>query len=416
MVCDSCAIMNPTVEILPTPDAAAASELAAARTAAGCIALDRDCADALLAEAALRLTEIAEARRLFAAKNSAAALPKVLAALNSDPGNADAHLLLGEISDAQPEGAARALESFQKAHALRPTDPAIGRVLALALVRAGRCREAIDQLQRVLRVQTGDLALTLELARAHEAEGNLYAAEKTLWSAVMQHDEAPEAAQAWGDFLKRRGQLGEALIWHRRAAGSGEFELPPLSVGRRHAVFLVQQGIAWPVMAPVHAAYAADPEWKVTVVAVPFRHGNLTTEAERNSVFGFLAREGIAHTHWRDFLLAPGAADVAFVPVLADETLPVGWRLDELMRAVPRIVHLAGKPGEPEAGRACDRPLHRRAWIIAVADREQRALIARGCAAGAAHVVVTDRPKDAVAARLAEEESHGSEARELVAV
>jgi hypothetical protein len=252
-------------------------------------------------------------------------------------------------------------------------------------------------MQRVLRVQTGDLALTLELARAHEAEGNHYAAEKTLWSAVMQHDEAPEAAQAWGDFLKRRGQLREALIWHRRAAGSGEFELPPLSVGRRHAVFIVQQAGAWASLASVHAAYAADPDWKATVVGVPFRHGNFTTEAERNGVLDFLAEEGIPHTHWRDFLLTPGAADVAFLPLADDATLPVGWRLDDLMRAIPRLVHvpagLAIGDGAERIAAQFNRPLHQRAWLIVAHSERNKAGFARHCATGDAHVAVTGHPK-----------------------
>lgn len=342
-------------------------------------------------------TLMAEGRRLLAQNNLAAALPKALAALKAAPESAEAHCLLGEVAASRPDGAGRAVECFQNAHRLRPADRAIERALALALSRAGRRREAIDHLQRVLRVQTDDLPLTLELARAHEGEGNLYAAEKTLWSAVMQHDEAPEAAQAWGDFLKRRGQLREALIWHRRAAGSGEFELPPFSVGRKHAVFIVQQGHAWSGMASVYAAYAADPEWRATVVGVPYRHRSFTTEAERNGVLDFLGREGIPHVHWRDFMLAPGAADVAFLSFPNDESLPVGWRMNELMRAIPRLVYLpqalAISGGAENTARQFDFPVQQRAWMILAHSERNKAMFAQHCATGDAHVVVTGHPK-----------------------
>ncbi|MBL9186265.1 MAG: glycosyltransferase [Opitutaceae bacterium] len=341
--------------------------------------------------------ELADARRLFLARNPGAALAKAMAALKADPNLADAHVLLGEIAATRPEGASRAAECFQDALRLRPADSAIERALALALSRAGRRREAIDHFQRVLRVKTDDLPLTLELARAHEAEDNHYAAEKTLWSAIMQHDESRDAALAWGDFLKRRGQNREALIWHRRAAGSGEFELPPLSVGRRHAVFVVQQGLAWPGMASVYAAFAADPEWKVTVVAAPFRHCSFKTEAERNSVFDFLAREGIPHIHWRDFTLTPGAADVMFLNLPYDETLPVGWRLDDLMRATPRLVYLPYAlvivGGEENNACQFNLPLQQRAWMVVAHSERNKAMFARHCATGDGHVVVTGHPK-----------------------
>lgn len=349
------------------------------------------------AAAAPGTTDLADARRLLSRKNFAAALPKALAALKADPACADAHLILGEIAAARPDGTARAIECFREAARLRPDDPAIERTLALALINGGDRRAGVDRLQRALRLAPDDLGLSLDLARAHEAEGNNFAAEKTLWSAIMRHDDAPEAAQAWGDFLKRRGQLREALIWHRRAAGSAEFDLPPLSVGRKHALFVVQQGLAWPCLASLYAAYAADPEWKVTVVGVPFRHHTFTTDVERESVFEFFRREGIAHERWDRFTLAPGAADVAFVNLPYDETLPAGWRAADLMRAVPRIVYLPYAlviVGGTE-NNACqfNLPLQQRAWLVVAHSERNKAMFTKHCATGDAHVIVTGHPK-----------------------
>ncbi len=341
--------------------------------------------------------DLTEARRFLAAKNFGAALPKALAALKAEPNSADAHLLLGEIAAARPDGTERAVESFRQAARLRPEDPAIERTLALALMRGGRRREAIDHLQRVLRLRPDDLAPALELARAHEAESNFFAAEKTLWNAIMQHDQAPEAAQAWGDFLKRRGQLREALIWHRRAAGSNEFELPPVSVGRKHALFVVQQALAWPCLASVYAAYAADPEWKVTVVAVPLRHPGLTTEAERHSAIEFLRREGIPHARWEEFQLTPGAADVVFLDLPHDETMPDGWSVADLIRTFPRLVYLpqslAIAGGAEKTLCQFNLPLQQRAWMVVAHSERNKSMFTRHCATGDAHVVVTGHPK-----------------------
>lgn len=357
--------------------------------------------EALAAELAIGnpapANDLTEARRLLAARNFGAALPKALAALKADPRSADAHLLLGEIAASRPDGAERALESFRQAATLRPDDPAIERTLAFALMRGGRRREAIEHLQRVHRLRPTELQPALELARAHEEENNHFAAEKTLWNAIMQHDQAPEAAQAWGDFLKRRGQLREALIWHRRAAGSNEFDLPPVSVGRKHALFVVQQALAWPCLASVYAAYAADPEWKVTVVAVPFRHPSFTTEAERNSVLEFLKREGIPHVRWEELKLTPGAADVAFLNLPYDETLPAGWRVADLMRAVPRLVYLPYAlvivGGTENTACQFNLPLQQRAWMVVAHSERNKSMFTRHCATGDAHVVVTGHPK-----------------------
>ncbi|MBL9202598.1 MAG: glycosyltransferase [Opitutaceae bacterium] len=351
----------------------------------------------LAAAAPAAANDLAAARRLLTAKNYNAALTKALGALKADPACADAHLVLGEIASARPDGAVRAIECFRDAARLRPDDPAIERALALALIRGGERRAGIDLLQRVLRLTPDDLSLSLELARTHEAEGNHYAAEKTLWSAIMRHDDAPEAAQAWGDFLKRRGQLREALIWHRRAAGSGDFGLPPVSAGRKHALFVVQQGLAWPGLASVYAAYAADPEWKVTVVGVPFRHHTFATDAERESVFEFLQREGIPHVRWDRFALASGAADVAFVNLPYDETLPAGWRAADLMRAVPRIVYLPYAlvvvGGQENTTCQFNLPLQQRAWLVVAHSERNKAMFAKHCATGDAHVAVTGHPK-----------------------
>jgi hypothetical protein len=245
------------------------------------------------------------------------------------------------------------------------------------------------------------LAHLLALAKVRELDGQFAAAENALSTAIKYHPNASATAAALGDMLKRRGRLREALIWHRRSVGSSESDLPPVEAGRRHVIFLVQQGGLWASAASVYAAFAADPAWKATIIALPFQHCQFSTDEERNAVFGFLRERKIPHVRWDEFQLTPGCADVVFMHLPYEETRPPGWSNADLLRAVPRIAYVSYAVPVLASGEnnqfQFNLPLQQRAWMVIAHSRHNQALFVRHCATGAAHVVVTGHPKvDAV--------------------
>jgi Tfp pilus assembly protein PilF len=351
-------------------------------------------------------TEMASARAHFVRGDHAAALAQACAVLKNDARSFEAHLLLGELALPRTGGGPVAEKLFRSALALRPNQPDAERMLANALSAQGRWREAGDLLARTLRTRPRDLANLLALAKVRELDGQNEAAENALSIAVKYHPHASTTAAALGDMLKRRGRLREALVWHRRSVGSSELDLPTVTAGRRHVIFLVQQGGLWDSAASVYAAFAADPGWKATIIALPFQHCQFSTDKERNAVFEFLQEKGIPYVRWDEFKLAPGCADVVFMHLPYEETRPSGWSNSELLSAVPRIVYVSYAVPVLASGEnnqfQFNLPLQQRAWMVIAHSRHNQALFVRHCATGAAHVVVTGHPKvDAVCDRKA---------------
>lgn len=350
--------------------------------------------------------EMKEARARFEHGDQPTALKLAIGVLQRNPASADAHSLLGELAMQKAGGESLAADLFRKALAARPADPVIQRLLAQALLALGNLPEAARLISQALRASPRDGPTLLVLARLHLATGRLAEAEAALRTALRNNPGWREAAGLLGNLAKRRGNLAEALVLHRRAAGSGEACLPAPGTPRR-ALFLVQLGAAWASLASLHAAFAADPSWQVTIVALPFRHCNYSTDAERNAVFDFLAKEGIPHVRWEDYRLQPGCADVAFLHLPYDETLPPGWHHDDLLRSVPRLVYvpyaLVIVGGTENTSYQFNLPLQQRAWMVVAHSARNKAMFTRHCSTGDAHVAVAGHPKMDALLRLSPE-------------
>jgi hypothetical protein len=349
--------------------------------------------------------EIVQARAEFTRGNNARAVALACAALKANPRSFNAHLLLGELALSRPDGAAVAEKVFRQALALRLRDSDAERLLAAALTAQGRRQEAIELLQRSTRAHPTDTTALLELSKLCEAEHQFDSAEAALRQATRAEPTSMPIARCMGDMLKRRGRLVEALVWHRRAAGSADSRLPAAGFDeRRHAVFIMQQGLAWSCLSPIYSAFAADAAWKTTVVAVPFRHSHYSTDEERNRIFGFLETEGVPYIRWDEFELTARCADVAFLSLPYEETFPKGWRIDDLIRAIPRLVYvpyaLVIVGGEENTQCQFDLPLQQRAWMVVAHSERNKAMFVRHCKTGDAHVVVTGHPKIDAASQL----------------
>ena len=345
--------------------------------------------------------EVVKGRTFLTQGDPAKALSCATTALEKDPASFDAHVLMAEIALAQPGRAALAEKSLRQALELRPRDAAVARLLATALSHQERLGEAEVVLKNALEARPHEANLLLALANLREKLKDFAGAESALRAAAKYHAEQPAIAEALGHLLKRRGHLNEALICHRRAAGCRDSQLPALRPGRRRALFLVQFGPSWSGMASAYAAFKADPEWDVTVVALPFLQCQFKTDEERNAVFEFLSEQGIPHVSWKDFELKPGCADVAFLSLPYDETLPGGWRLRDFLRCAPRLTYLPYNlvmlGGTENTRFQFDLVLQRVAWMVVAHSQRSKAMFARHCATGDNHVVITGHPKiDAV--------------------
>ena len=212
-------------------------------------------------------------------------------------------------------------------------------------------------------------------------------------------------ARAIGDLLKRSGRLFEALHWHHRAAGGdGDVSLPVVN-GRRRVVFIVQHAPFWPSTASVYQAFAADPDWKTTVVALPYRHPYYPRTEDQNAIFAFLRSAGVPYVSWEQFTLTAGFADLIFLQNPYDVTRPKGWRTTELMRLVPRIAYIPYAleigGGQENASMQTNLPTQQLAWAVFARSNRHRASFDRHCVTGAAHVHVTGHPKMDAMSQLA---------------
>jgi Flp pilus assembly protein TadD len=314
--------------------------------------------------------------------------------LRRDPACADALVILGELALAKPHGETVAENLFRQALAVRPTDAVIQRLLATALLPQGKVSEAAPLAARAIQALPRDPATLLLAARLQMALGRLDEAEKFLRAAVKFHPNWREAAGLLGDVVKRRGALTEGLMWHRQAAGArGPVE--PVDFGTRKArvAFLMQYPQGWTSLKSVWAAFRADQDCVVTVIACPFKHPDPSSEA----IYGFLEKEGVPFVRWTDFKWDPGFADVLFVQLPYDYTRPVALRVQELLKLVPRLAYV---PYALEIGGGTEniqlltnQPLHRVAWAIFARSPRHKAAFGRSCTTGDGHVAITGHPK-----------------------
>jgi len=335
---------------------------------------------------------MAEARAHFARGNQSAALQLACAILKRDPRNVDAYILLGEIALTKTGGGPVAEKLSRQALGLKPDDIGAQRLLGLALAAQDRSSEASALLAKVLKSRANDLSALLALARIRETAKQFSAAEALLRSATVLHPQAVVAANSLGDFLKRRGQLAEALAWHCRAVGAGA--APVLVPGaKRRIAFLVQYPQGWTSLKSVWESFVADPSCEVTVITCPFNHPNPGSDA----INGFLQDRGVPFVHWTNFKWEPAFADVLFVQLPYDSTRPPELRVAELLKLVPRLAYvpyaLEIGGGAENKSLLANQPLHQVAWAIFARSLRHKTTFAHSCTTGDAHVAVTGHPK-----------------------
>ncbi len=345
--------------------------------------------------------DLDEAQALFRDGNRSGALARAKAALEKDPTSSAAWIVNGQLAASSPGGAQAAADAFLRALELQPGHAEIQVMLADSLCSLGRLDEAAERLSRVLQERPSDLAALLALARVREGQKDPGGAQALLSKAVQDHPDAPEAARRLGDVLKRRGLLKEALDWHWRSAGMAA---PGPAGGRRRAIFLVQHVPMWLNMESVYAAFFADPAWDVTVVAMPHFHPYCVTDEERNAIFGHLQEEGVSFVRWDRFELRAGCADVMFVLTPWEVVRAPGWRTEELLRLGLRLVYIPycfeAAHDDLDHASQFDEPLHQLAWAVCARSAQHKALFARHCSVGDAHVSVTGHPKADALRRL----------------
>lgn len=102
-----------------------------------------------------------------------------------------------------------ALEPFQRAAVLAPTDPRIVHGLVMALIRAGRKAEALDVAQKLVKTQNHPLAWrALSLAAANVGIDGEAVRGFQGWFDLRPGD--PDAVACYGYFLRRAGRSAEA--------------------------------------------------------------------------------------------------------------------------------------------------------------------------------------------------------------
>jgi tetratricopeptide (TPR) repeat protein/2-polyprenyl-3-methyl-5-hydroxy-6-metoxy-1,4-benzoquinol methylase len=344
--------------------------------------------------------QVAQARALFRQGDLNGALALGRAALEVDPRSIEARVLLGELALAR-QRAPLAEKLFAQAAALRPGDFALQTLLAAALVAQQKLAAAGDVLARVLKVQPQFLPAQLALARLRLAEHQPAAAEAALREAVRRHPGVPEAARELGDFLKRHGRVLEALDWHRRALGcSDEVRRVDPTTGPVRVAFLVQHPQGWTSLESVWRTMQGDTAFETTIIAAPYQHP-YPTEGGPDAIFGFLEKAGVPFVPWTEVPLRPGFADIVFVQNPYDVTRPPPLHVPALLKLVPRLayvpygIEIGG--GERNATMQHDQPLQQLAWAVFARSARHKAMFARHCRTGDAHVTVTGHPKmDAV--------------------
>ncbi len=346
------------------------------------------------AEAAAQ--DAARARTHLTQGDPQTALALARSALEKDGRCVAALVLIGELALAS-QGGPLAEKLFRQALQWQPGDLAIEAQLGNALCQQNKLRLAAECFERVLRARPTDLAALLALSRLQLAEQRPEAAEATLREAVRHHPADPGAARALGDFLKRHGHVFEALTWHRRGLGSPAAVRPVDPRGRSVRVaFLVQHPQGWTSTKSVWEAFAADPACTTLVIAAPYQHP-YPPEGGPEAIYGFLRGEGVPFVPWNEYLLLPDFADVLFVQNPYDVTRPEPLRTPQLLKLVPRLAYvpygLEIGGGEENAQNQFNLPLQHLAWAVFARSDRHRAMFARHCSAGDAHVTVTGHPR-----------------------
>ncbi len=340
--------------------------------------------------------ETAQAKALLLRNLPNEAMAMACRIILRNPQDAEAAVFIGELA-LRARNSPLAERVLRHALTLHPDDVDIQAPLAEALLLNGRLGEARSAVGAVLNARPSDLRGLITLAHVHLAEGNHPAAETVLRRASEIHPDAQIAALELGDLLKRGGQILEAISWHRRSSGATtEVSLIDPSAGPVRVAFVVQHPQGWTSLQAVWQALAADPAFATTIIAAPYNHP-YPPEGGPEAIYGFLKKEGVPFVRWNKFPLAPDFADLVFLQNPYDVTRPEALQTQNLIKLVPRLAYvpygLEIGGGEVNGQNQFNLPLQRFAWAVFARSPRHKAMFARHCSAGDAHVAVTGHPR-----------------------
>jgi len=341
--------------------------------------------------------ELANARADFTNRKYADAVAKATEVVKVNPDCADAYVLLGEVALLRSAGTNQAIDLFQQALTLGPGNSNTASLLADALCRAGRLPEADTVLSGLLQQRPRSSQVLNAAARLRQRQGNPADAVALLEEALRLEPHNPNYAISLGNALKRIGRLEEALDCHRRSVGvHSPVVIPDLKRGRVRVAFVLQFPAGWTSLESVYQAFRDDARFDVTLIGCPFLHEN-KVEGGSDAIYQFLNDQGVSWIKWTELKLEPGFSDILFLQLPYDATRPAALRTRALLKLVPRIAYipygLEIGGGEENTTFQFDQNIQQVAWAIFARSSRHKAMFARFCSAGDAHVVVTGHPK-----------------------
>ena len=335
-------------------------------------------------------------RNLFGQRKYADALALVQEALKVDPQNADAYALAAEIALKAGLGELAA-KMFRRALELKPgeVDFSVGVVEALGMLK--RQAEADAVLDELLAQNPTNLRALRARIRALLQSGKTAEAEAAMRAAAALHPDDRELSFVLGTTLKCRGATEEALVWHRRGLKCWNEIAPAVdpSTRRVRIAFLVQQAQGWTDVRPLWQAFNSDPGCETIVVASPLHHPSLDAEG-REAIFRHLESEGVPFVRWNSGAMVQNFADVLFVQYGDDFTRPAALSVPNLLNLVPRLAFVPNAIGTSTTEVMPSAPynmlLAQTAWAVFTRSSAQKALFAKHCSAGEAHVEAVGHP------------------------
>src|SRR5215471_5429688 len=159
---------------------------------------------------------LAQSREFFRQREFARSAEGYRAVLAHFPKHANAHVMLGRISEAQGQ-IQPAIESFTRALKVDPESVGALHDLGVLLVRASQAPRAIKVLERLAGLKPDDVAPWLALSRAYFHNNDLIKATEAAARAVKLDPKSAEATKALARAHYRQGLVEDAVAGYRRA-------------------------------------------------------------------------------------------------------------------------------------------------------------------------------------------------------
>jgi tetratricopeptide (TPR) repeat protein len=147
---------------------------------------------------------------LLLSQGKAAEVENLIQGLDKTPGlEALIPFLTGEMAKAKNDWP-KALESYEKAHKLRPESREVSQALALAYQKTGKVEESIRILADLQKSNPDDIQSAAQLAALYEEKGDLDSATRILTQIVEKQPSASTIRSALANVYLQNGKIPEA--------------------------------------------------------------------------------------------------------------------------------------------------------------------------------------------------------------